>query len=447
MVNGLILPSAFVFSEAVVALGLVATLLVTSPVGVLVAVGIVAPIVGVSMRAVRPKLQRLGGRSQAESEVSHRYFSQALEGIRDVKILGIQGFFETQFRRARTRLAQARYQAATLQEAPRLIFETTIFLLVIGALAFLQGSTAPLAVLGIFGYAVLRLMPGINRMVAAVNRMRYGRAATEHVYRDIVRLTEREQARAETIGSKANDWQFDQTIEAVGVSFAYSGSDDVGLHDVNFTIKKGEFVGIVGPTGAGKTTLMDVLSGLLVPSSGSVLVDGVDVQSNATAWQKKLAMVPQNVFMIDDTLRRNIALGTDDDEIDEAAVAEVVAAAQLSEFVESLPAGLDTVMGERGVRVSGGQRQRVAIARALYRSPEVLLLDEGTASLDTLTEAALLDALEGLKGEYTMISIAHRLVSVKACDTILLLMNGRLVDSGPYDDLVERNPTFRQMAL
>jgi ATP-binding cassette subfamily C protein len=176
------------------------------------------------------------------------------------------------------------------------------------------------------------------------------------------------------------------------------------------------------------------------------MADGRDIHSNLLSWWSKISLVPQNVFILDETLRRNIALGIPDGQIDEDAVASAIDAAQLSDYIDSLPAGLDTVLGERGVRVSGGQRQRVAIARALYGNPELLFFDEGTAALDTITETALLSALENLRGRYTMISIAHRLASVERCDKIVLLMDGRVVDIGGYEELRQRNPMFGRMA-
>jgi ATP-binding cassette subfamily C protein len=327
--------------------------------------------------------------------------------------------------------------------------ETSVFLLVIGVLGVLQvGESAPLALLGIFGYAVVRLVPGVNRMVGAANRMRFGRAAIENVYRDLV-LVAPSPASLDAVKdglAPQDEVVFEKSIKLDNTSFSYVGASHPGVLAVDFEIAKGDFVGIVGPTGSGKTTLMDLIAGLLEPSSGSVLVDGRDIRLNLAGWQSKIGIVPQNVFLIDDTLRRNIALGIPDESIDGRALAETISAAQLGEFVESLDRGLDTVVGERGVRVSGGQRQRVAIARALYHRPELLLFDEGTAALDTLTEAALLQALEGLRGNYTMVSIAHRLASVRTCDLIVLMIDGRVVDLGSYDELLIRNPTFERMA-
>jgi ATP-binding cassette, subfamily B, bacterial PglK len=445
VVINLLIPALAIFSEVIVVVALLATLVIASPLGVAIAVGVVAPIVFVTLRIVQPRLHRLGRRAEDETQMAHRQFSQPLVGIRDVKVFQKQSFFAQRFANARAELARARYLAASLQEAPRLVLETSVFLLVIAVLAFLQADTTSLALLGIFGYALVRLLPGVNRIVGAANRVRFGRAAVENVYGDLMGLSN-VLAPEKVARNAPTQVTLQRSIAFEEVSFTYRGSSGAGLDQVSLEISRGDYVGIVGPTGSGKTTLMDILAGLIEPSSGAVLVDGEDIRANLPSWQSKIGLVPQTVFLIDDTLRNNIALGLDEAEIDEAALWDAVEAAQLSEFVQSLPDGLDALVGERGVRVSGGQRQRVSIARALYPRPEVLLFDEGTAALDTVTEAALLNALEGLRGEYTMVSIAHRLATVRNCSRIFLLMGGRMVDTGTYEELVARNPTFERMA-
>ena len=233
--------------------------------------------------------------------------------------------------------------------------------------------------------------------------------------------------------------------EVEEVNFTYEGADRPALEEVTLTIAPGEVVGICGPTGGGKTTLVDVITGLLEPTSGRVSVDGHDLREYDREWQRNLGIVPQMIFLTDESLRRNIALGVPTREIDETAVREAVELAQLSSFVDSLPAGLDTVVGERGVRVSGGQRQRIAIARALYRRPQVLIFDEGTSALDNQTEADLMRALERLRGDHTIVLVAHRLSTVRDCDRIVFLDKGRIAGLGTYDVLAETNAGFRRL--
>jgi ATP-binding cassette subfamily C protein len=211
------------------------------------------------------------------------------------------------------------------------------------------------------------------------------------------------------------------------------------------TIHSGESIGIVGPTGAGKTTLVDLVVGLLRPSSGRILIDGKDLSSRLPAWKRNIGYVPQSIFLIDDSLRRNIALGIGDREIDESLVQAAVRLAQLERFVAELPQGLDTSVGERGVRLSGGERQRVGIARALYHDPGLLVFDEATSALDQATEAALAEAIEALHGKKTLLVVAHRLSSVRRCDLLVFLSQGRIAACGSYDDLLRDHPDFQRM--
>jgi ATP-binding cassette subfamily C protein len=212
-------------------------------------------------------------------------------------------------------------------------------------------------------------------------------------------------------------------------------------------IPRGKSFGIVGASGSGKSTAMDILLGLLEPSSGRVTVDGVDVAAATRAWQRNLGYVPQSAYLLDDTLRRNIAFGVADERIDETAVAEAVRMAQLESLVASLPHGLDTEIGERGVRLSGGQRQRIVIARALYRRPAVLVFDEATSELDNRTELEIGAAIGALAGERTVVIVAHRMATVQNCDAVAFLVDGRVADCGRFEELLSRNVAFRRLAL
>jgi ATP-binding cassette subfamily C protein len=229
------------------------------------------------------------------------------------------------------------------------------------------------------------------------------------------------------------------------VSFRYERGDRPALDGIDLTIERGTSIGVCGPTGGGKSTLVDVIAGLLEPTGGTVRVDGVDIHTDVMSWYEQLGVVSQVVFLIDDTLRNNIALGVPADAIDEGAVERALQLAQLQDVVRELPQGLDTRLGERGTRLSGGQRQRVAIARALYRDPEMIIFDEGTSALDNRTEADLVRAIDELHGHRTLVMVAHRLTTVRHCDRILVIENGRVSDSGTFDELVVRHPLFRSM--
>ena len=220
--------------------------------------------------------------------------------------------------------------------------------------------------------------------------------------------------------------QFEKSITFDNVSFKYESAHKPSLSDVSFSIGIGESVGIVGPSGAGKSTLVDLLLGLLQPTTGRILVDGTPINSSLGGWQRNLGYVPQSIYLIDDSLAKNVAFGLDDAEIDQDRVMESIKLAQLSEFIDSLPLGVETVVGERGVRLSGGQRQRIAIARALYENPGILVLDEATSALDSATEAEVMDAVRQLQSTRTVIIVAHRLTTVAHCDRIVRIEDGRL---------------------
>jgi ATP-binding cassette subfamily C protein len=234
------------------------------------------------------------------------------------------------------------------------------------------------------------------------------------------------------------------SLSCEDVSFGYEGGPPLALDKVSFTIERGQSVGIVGPTGAGKSTLVDILLGLLPPTTGRVLIDGEPLEGRERAWQRQIGYVSQDVYLLDDTLRRNIAFGIPDGAIDDTRLAAAVAQARLDEVVAALPSRLETVVGENGIRLSGGQRQRVAIARALYHDPPVLFFDEATAALDNQTEREVTDAIANFHGTRTVIAIAHRLSTVKNCDRLIYLRDGKLAGVGTYQELIT-DPGFRQL--
>lgn len=452
IVGSTLTPIVRLASEAFVVVALLIVLFAAAPIALLLAVVVLAPVVFGLLRYVQPRLAELGRVSHALGETTLKSLQQSFHGLRDVKVLGRERFFHERFRTAREGVARAHYLRRPLGEAPRIALETAVVLFVLVVLVVsLRGEGAPqesLAVLGLFGYAALRILPAVNKVILQINDLRYGAAAAAKVYDDLM-LIEQDQPWTHAHADEGEDGdvlRLRDRISVEGVRYRYEGADVDALAGVDLTIACGESVGLVGPSGGGKTTLVDVILGLLPPDEGVVRVDGVDIQTCRRAWHRNLGVVPQSVYLVDDTLRRNIALGVEDDEIDEERVREAVQLAQLDPFVAALPAGLDTVVGERGVRVSGGQRQRVAIARALYRKPDVLIFDEGTSALDNLTEAELIEELERLRGRHTMIIVAHRLTTVRRCDRIALVSEGRIVDIGSYDELLERSPDFQQLA-
>lgn len=438
-------PLVEVAAEGLLVVGIFGVLIAAAPAITALAAAFLAPLVILVLRLVQPRLSHIGRANQEATADVLRALQQALNAVRDVKLMGREPYFTARLEDARLRLARANYRQAVLAAIPRAVLETSFVLAMLGLVLVTTGPAAgtadPMAVLGLFGYAVLRITPALNRAVVSVNNLKYGGAAIEHLTDDL-RITQ-DSVRADSEGA---DLAFRDAVELRDVCFSYEGTDKVALDDVNLRILKGEAIGIVGPSGSGKSTLVDLLIGLLQPTRGMVLVDGVDIAAAPAAWHRHIGMVPQSVYLIDDTMRRNIALGVEEDAIDEAALANAVQVAQLDTFVANLPMGLDTVVGERGARLSGGQRQRVAIARALYRQPELLIFDEGTSALDTLTEEEFIAALDGLRGTRTVVTVAHRLTTVRSCDRIVLVRAGRIAAVGTFDELLQRDAEFRRMA-
>jgi ATP-binding cassette, subfamily B, bacterial PglK len=325
--------------------------------------------------------------------------------------------------------------------------ETIAVAAMLGIAAFFTLKGRPTAevvtTLALLGFAAIRFVPSANRLVSATLGLRWGTSAINAVYNDLVAL--------ESTVSKPPEPQpverFSDAIELRDVGYLYTGAASRSLNGVSLSIPRGSAVGFVGPSGAGKTTLIDVILGLLTPSEGKVLVDGVDLQEQISNWQRQIGYVPQTIYLADDSIRKNVAFGVSEAEIDDARVWQAIEAAQLSDMIQKLPDGLTTLVGERGVRLSGGQRQRIGIARALYHDPSVLVLDEATSSVDTETEQSIVDALERLRGDRTILVIAHRLTTVQNCDQLFFLRDGKLEANGTYEELFDVNRQFRSLAV
>jgi ATP-binding cassette, subfamily B, bacterial PglK len=434
-----LLPAVKLLGHSLITLGLIAVLLYTSPLATLVAIAVLGPFTWILLRVIHPRVKQLGYTAQELAKTSLQTLEESITGWRDIRILGRERFFVEQFEEDRRRLARAKYLRSTAKDVPRVALETGLVLFI---LAFLgvsaivrDGALEALPVLGLFGYVAVRLQPSLNEIMVALNSLKFVGPGIDLIHRDLQLFS----ATSAPPAGEPRPLQLRSELRLDGISARYPGAHREALRDINVRIRAGEFIGVVGPTGGGKTTLVELMLGLLEPATGRVLVDGVDLSRNTGAWHASLGVVHQVVFLADTTLRRNIALGVQDEEIDDALVAETVTLAQLDRFVLSLPDGLDTMIGQRGVRLSGGQRQRLAIARALYRRPSVLVLDEGTSALDNNTEADLMAALEPLRGERTIIAVAHRLSTVAACDRVVLVDNGRLVDVAPFDELASRH--------
>ncbi len=432
---GMVSSLQVLLTEVFVLVGVAALILLIEPVGALAIVVVLSGSAFVFHRLTRGKISDWGGERQYHEGRRLQYLQEGLSGVKDVKLLGREKEFLRRFNYHNLESIRVWRFHTTLQGMPRLIFEllavTGLAILVITMLDQGRDVSNLVPVLGMFAASAFRLMPSVNRMLGAIQTVRYNMPSLNHLY-DENRF--RVSALATVTDSSQAEFQRDIRIE--DVSFAYPSSGPRALSRVSIAVSKGELVGLIGTSGSGKTTLVDIFMGLLPPSEGRVLVDGIDIQSCLRGWQDQIGYVPQSIYLTDDTLRRNVAFGLADDEINEAAILKAIEAAQLKEFVETLPDGLDTVVGERGVRLSGGQRQRIGIARALYHAPSVLVFDEATSALDVATETSVMEVISALKGTRTMILVAHRLSTVERCDRLFKFEKGRLVASGSPDELL-----------
>lgn len=448
IVNSVFAPMATVFAESMLVVTMIGVLVVVSPVATLAAVALMLVAVAVTFAIVQPRLRRLGRERQKSAKSAMQHLQQGLGGLRDVKILGREQGFATSFRGARGVMARSEYLKSVLAYVPRVSIETALMGFVLGAVViatFQDNIEGMLATVGLFAYAGLRLQPSLQKIATSLNNLRYAQAAVDDLKHDMAHV-DASVAERRALDIDPMPLPFEDRVSFEGVTFRYAGSDLPALSDVDLEVRKGESIGVCGHTGGGKTTLLDLLCGLLVPSVGRITVDGKDLAVHSRAWQRSLGVVHQSSFLTDDTLARNIAFGVDLDDIDLDALLLAVEVAQLQDLVAGLDDGLETVVGERGVRLSGGQRQRVTLARAIYRRPEMLVLDEGTSALDHATEAAVVDGLRRLPGNVTLVMVAHRLSSIRDCDRIVFVDGGHIAGIGTYDELRATNDAFRTIA-
>jgi ABC-type multidrug transport system fused ATPase/permease subunit len=352
-----------------------------------------------------------------------------------VKILGTEEYFAIQYGENLYKNSEVVRRFSIAQTLPRFGLEilTIIGLAVlVSTMVLLDSELAEiLPVLGLFGAAAFRLLPAVNRLINNFQIINVSRPQVDEVFKDLDLPEPTNQKKSDRSVLRNN-------ITVNDISFSYSESLEDVVSEVSVKIGRGEAVGLIGSSGSGKSTLVDILLGLLEPKSGKVLVDGRDIYDDLRGWQDQIGYVPQSIFLTDDTLRRNVAFGLPNDMIDDDAVKSAIRSAQLEDFVANLSEGMETVVGERGVRLSGGQRQRIGIARALYNSPDVLVLDEATSSLDTETEHGVMQAVQALQGDKTVIIVAHRLSTVEYCDRLYRLENAQIVDEGTFSEVTSR---------
>ena len=424
-----ITPVLLVLTELSILIGLATLLLIVQPLGSLAVVSTMGLAGYLFHRFSRTTAEKWGRERQYHDGERLKEAQHGFGGIKDVKILGTESHFASRYREHSKTKVVVDQKFNFLQQLPILWLEVLVIfgLALLVSILVAQNKSAEdiLPILAVFAAAAFRVLPSAQRTLNSLQGLRYGQSILRVVSDDL------------SLPVDSSKIRVVPKIDIEDVSFRYQGLPKLTIRNVSLSIAVGQSIGFVGPSGAGKSTLIDLILGLLEPTTGKILVDGRDIAGDVRLWQHNIGYVPQSIFLTDDTLRANIAFGLNKNDIESDSISRALHAAQLSEFVESLPSGLDTIVGERGIRLSGGQRQRIGIARALYHNPPVLVLDEATSSLDLETESGVMDAVEQLHGEKTILIVAHRLSTVRRCDHLVLIDNGEVVVSGSFEQVMK----------
>lgn len=421
-------------TEVVVAIFLCVVLVVVDPVMTFAIAMILLVMTITIVKIVKPKLNKMGLETQTIQARMGKWRNQSIFGIKDVKILHKEKFFVDNFASHSAKAAAINSRYVVFNNAPRLLIETVCIggLLSYMAIAIILGQQISELATQIMAFAVaaVRLMPSVNRINTHLTNIAYFAPSVDYVYANVDFRDYKEERRYGS--TKIEDTEpivVKDNICLNKIDYAYPNTDKLILDQADMEIPIGKSVGIIGPSGAGKTTAVDIIMGLLDVRSGTITCGGRNVMENYASWLSHIGYIPQTIYLTDDPIRDNIAFGVNRDEIDDERIWKVLEEAQLKEFVESLPEGLDTSVGERGVRISGGQRQRLGIARALYHNPEILVFDEATSALDTDTETAIMEAIDSFHGKKTLIIIAHRLRTIENCDMIFRVEGGKITET------------------
>lgn len=446
-------PAAEVIASALTIFAILGLLLWVEPVVTLIAFGFLGGIYGGIYSLSRRFLKRMGQERVKANSARFRIANEALGGIKDIKLLGREASYTERYAKPSQKMARTLVSVQVVTQVPQFVLQSVAFGgMILLCLALMDrdglgsgaGLGAILPLLGMFAFAGQRLMPELSRLYQSFSKLQAGAAAVDIIYEDLV--------------EKAGSGMLPKTLPAGlglkrqltfnSVSYHYPNTNDVGLKDISLEIAAGEKIGVVGSTGAGKTTLADVALGLLAPTSGLLVVDGTPItEENVRSWQQSVGYVPQDIFLTDASVSDNIALGVPPKEIDDTRVKKAARVARIDHFIQSeLPEKYATTIGERGVRLSGGQRQRIGIARALYHDADLIVFDEATSALDNLTEAEVMSAIDELPGHKTVLIIAHRLSTVEKCDRIAVLDKGVVVGFDQWEALMRDNAAFRRIA-
>lgn len=429
LVQNALNPMLTILTESIVIISVGVFLMVIEPIATLIVMLLLASLSFAFQRLLGGYTKSLGKVRQNADGMVIQKSQEALGGIKDVKVLGKEQQFLKQFRFYNHTSSDVSAKQYTLGQLPRMYLETigvlVFSILIVLLMAKGDDFRQVIPTLGVFALAAFRLLPSANRVLSGINSLRFADAVVTSL-KDQLKANTLTVPNAPTGNTNMAHFSFQRGIDIDNLCYQYPGTYELALSGINFSIAKGESIGIIGKSGAGKSTLSDAILGLLKPSAGAIYVDGVDVYEDIKSWQSLIGYVQQDIYLLDDSIRSNIAFGEIDHDIDANRINDAINEAQLDEFVASLPEGIDTHLGERGVRLSGGQKQRIGIARALYRNTPILVFDEATSALDNETETEIVSAIKSFKGVRTTIVIAHRLSTIEHCDRVIELKKGRI---------------------
>ena len=428
--------------EVLVLFGVSTMLFMVEPLGAILVLGVMGFTAWAFNNVTRKHILKWGEESQFHEGLRIQHLQQGLGGAKDVKLLGRERNFIDRYNFHNIGSAKANQRQSILVALPRPMLElfAVMGLALLVTVMISQGRPIEslIPITGLFAAAAFRLLPSVNRVISAVQTLRFSLPVINTLYDEISLLGNTKQITNNGVFVLKDKLTLEQ------VRYNYPSTKSSALSEINLTINQGKSFGFIGDSGAGKSTLVDIILGLLTPISGAVKVDGVDIQENVRGWQDQIGYVPQTIYLTDDTLRQNIAFGLPSDQIDDTVVWRTIRDAQLENFVNSLPNGINTMVGERGIRLSGGQRQRIGIARSLYHDPSVLVLDEATSSLDMDTERSVMEAVRDLRGKKTILIVAHRLSTVEDCDYLYRLQQGKIISEGSVENMLYEPKSIKE---
>ena len=420
-----------VATESVVSLALILTVFIISPAITLLTAAVLLLVSFIITRIAKPVLRKSGeGRSYYSGQMN-KWILQAINGIKEIKVSRTETFFQDNFEKNGIEYVMAYRKNQIYQDLPRMVIEMMgICSVLLAMLVFIlsgEDIVNLVPAFSAFAMAAVKILPSANRIVNGIGAVSFSEKALDSLLENLPNVDEEEKNITQKNQKQLEDsFSFKKQISLDNITYHYPNVEKNILDNANCSIPIGSSIGIIGPSGSGKTTTVDIILGLLKPQQGQVLCDGVDVSEHYDEWLSHIGYIPQMIFMLDDTIRANVAFGQGNADNDDEAIWNAIEKAQLGDYVRGLPDGLDTQIGERGIRVSGGQRQRIGIARALYTDPEILVFDEATSALDNETEAAIMESINALHGTKTMIIIAHRLTTIEECDIVYKVENGKI---------------------